>query len=152
RRSTTTTRTASGSRSPRRLNQSPKLTGRARPATSEGKRHEAAGSLAPVVRPPEGRCHESADGVGSRNRTDEAIHTRTGCHPEAKFGGSMRKLQVVRDGAFRRNPRLRAAIDSIMASSFVDEVGRLESVLDRCDTLYLSLDGRGEVSCFFLVA
>jgi hypothetical protein len=64
----------------------------------------------------------------------------------------MWKLQVVRDGAFRRDPRLRAAIDSIMASSFIDEVGRLEWVLDRCDTLYLSLDGRGELSCFFLVA
>jgi len=64
----------------------------------------------------------------------------------------MSRLEVVRDGAFRRDHGLKAALAAVVATSFIDEVGRLERTFDRCDTLYLLRDGRGEVLCFFLVA
>jgi hypothetical protein len=61
-------------------------------------------------------------------------------------------IHVIRAGAFRRDAELLAAVADIAAASFHDQAGRLESVLARCDTLYLARDERGEVMCFFLVA
>ena len=49
----------------------------------------------------------------------------------------MCRLQVVRDGAFRRDRGLREAIRAVVAASFVFEPARLDEEFDRCDTLYL---------------
>jgi hypothetical protein len=64
----------------------------------------------------------------------------------------MSRLQVVHDGAFRRDEGLKAVIAAVVAPSFIDDVRRLEREFDRCDTLYLLRDQRGDVSCLFLVA
>jgi hypothetical protein len=64
----------------------------------------------------------------------------------------MSRLQVVREGAFRRDEPLKAALAAVAAASFVDEAGRLGWTFDRCDTLYLLRDVRDGVLGFFLVA
>jgi hypothetical protein len=64
----------------------------------------------------------------------------------------MSRFQVIRDGAFRRDEGLKRAVAAIAASSFIDQVSRLEREFRRCDTLYLLRDDLGNVSCFFMVA
>ena len=64
----------------------------------------------------------------------------------------MSQFQVVRDGAFRHDQELRAAITAIAAASFIDDVNRLDREIDRCDTLYLLRDEGGDVLCFLMVA
>ena len=51
----------------------------------------------------------------------------------------MRKhLSVLRDSSFRADPKLRAEIAAVVASSFIDDASRLDWVIDHSDTLYLS--------------
>jgi hypothetical protein len=64
----------------------------------------------------------------------------------------MRRLHVLRDGAFRRDARLKASIADIVAASFVDDVGLCESDFERRDSLYLLRDERDEVLSFFMVS
>ncbi len=64
----------------------------------------------------------------------------------------MSRLHVFRDGTFRRDARLKAAIAEIVAASFVDEASRLEREFERRDTLYVLADERGEVLSFFMVS
>ena len=64
----------------------------------------------------------------------------------------MSQFQVVRDGAFRHDQELKAAITAIAAASFIDDVDRLDREIDRCDTLYLLRDEGGDVLCFLMVA
>ena len=70
----------------------------------------------------------------------------------ADRGSAMGRIQVIRDGAFRHDPALTAAVAAIAAASFHDETGRLDRELARCDTVYLSRDEHDEVACLFLVA
>ena len=64
----------------------------------------------------------------------------------------MSRLQVVRNGAFRRDARLKATVAAAVAPSFIDESGRLERELERCDTLYLMYSDEGEVLCLFMIS
>ena len=64
----------------------------------------------------------------------------------------MSRLQVIRDGAFRRDAGLKAAIATIVATWFVDDVGQLEKEFERRDTLYFLQGEHGEVLRFFLVS
>ena len=64
----------------------------------------------------------------------------------------MSQFQIVRDGAFRHDQELKAAITAVTAASFIDEVDRLDREIDRCDTLYLLRDEGGDVLCFLMVA
>ena len=64
----------------------------------------------------------------------------------------MSRFQVIRDGAYRCDQGLKDAIAAIAAPIFIDDADRLEWVFDRCDTLYLLRDGRGDVLCFLLAA
>src|SRR5262249_8442175 len=60
-------------------------------------------------------------------------------------GGTMSRLHALRNGAFRRDERLKASIADIVAASFDDDVGRLEFEFEGRDTLYFLQDERGEV-------
>ena len=65
----------------------------------------------------------------------------------------MRKhLSVLRDSSFRADPKLRAEIAAVVASSFIDDASRLDWVIDHSDTLYLSRDESGELISLFLTA
>src|SRR3954451_24832458 len=64
----------------------------------------------------------------------------------------MSRLPVLRDCTFRRDARLQASLAEIVAASFVDDVGKLESEFERRDTLYLLRDERGELLSFFMVS
>ena len=64
----------------------------------------------------------------------------------------MIRLHVLRDGAFRRDARVKSSIADIVAASFVDDVGLLESDFERRDSLYLLRDERGGVMSFFMVS
>jgi hypothetical protein len=57
----------------------------------------------------------------------------------------MSRLHVLRNGAFRRDERLKASIANIVAASFDDVVGRLSFEFERRDTIYFLEDKRGEV-------
>src|SRR4051812_2534011 len=78
---------------------------------------------------------------------------RMGTVREARYRGvAMSRMQVIRDGGFRGDERLKAEIAAVAAHSFIDDVARLEREFDRCDTLYLLRDDHGDVVCFLFVA
>ncbi len=64
----------------------------------------------------------------------------------------MSRLHALDAGEFRRDERLKSSIARIVAASFIDEVGLLESDFEHRDSLYLLRDGRGDVMSFFLVS
>jgi hypothetical protein len=64
----------------------------------------------------------------------------------------MSRLHIVRDGAFRGDPPLKAEVAAVVACSFIDDVGRLEREFARCDTLYLLRDEGGELASFFMAS
>lgn len=64
----------------------------------------------------------------------------------------MGRLEVIREGALRFHPGLRAAIHSVVAASFAYDPDRLDTEFERCDTLYAMRGNENELLSLFLVA